>query len=72
MQVIREFREIDSDEIVIKVPRSFTEKKVEIIVLPAAATSEREFSSKEFPLTTYKCFGKKRDFTRSDAYEGRI
>jgi hypothetical protein len=72
MQVIREFREIDSDEIVIKIPRSFTEKKVEIIVLPAETPSKQEFSSKEFPLTTYKCYGKKRDFTRSDAYEDRI
>lgn len=72
MQVIREFREIDSDEIVIKIPRSFTEKKVEIIVLPAATPPKQESSSKEFSLTTYKCYGKKKDFTRSNAYEDRI
>ena len=72
MQVIREFREIVSDEIVIKIPRSFTEKRVEIIVLPAAATPKQESASKEISLNTYKCFGKKRDFTRSDAYEDRI
>ena len=72
MQVIREFREIDSDEIVIKIPHSFTEKKVEIIVLPAATPPKQKSSSKEFSLTSYKCCGKKRDFTRSDAYEDRI
>jgi len=72
MQVIREFREIDSDEIVIKIPHFFTEKKVEIIVLPAATPPKQKSSSKEFSLTTYKCYGKKRDFTRSDAYEDRI
>ncbi len=72
MQVIREFREIDSDEIVIKIPRFFTEKKVEIIVLPAAPPHRQKSFSKDFSLTTYKCYGKKRDFTRSDAYEDRI
>jgi len=70
MQVIREFREIDSDEIVIKIPYSFKEKKVEIIVLPLDAETivKKIPSPKKLPLTTYKCYGKKKDFTRSDAY----
>ena len=72
MQVIREFREIDSDEIVIKIPRSFKERKVEIIVLPFEIPTKKETSSKKLSLTTYKCYGKKRDFSRSDAYEDRI
>jgi hypothetical protein len=55
-----------------RIPDPGSEKKVEIIVLPAEASSKQEFSLKEFLLTTYKCFGKKRDFTRSDAYEDRI
>ena len=72
MQVIREFRELDSNEIVIKIPRSFKERKVEIIVLPAAAPPKKQSPSKEFSLTTYKCHGKRRNFDRSDAYEDRI
>jgi hypothetical protein len=34
MEAIREIREIDSDELVIKLPDEFKEKKVEIIILP--------------------------------------
>jgi hypothetical protein len=74
MQVIREFREIDSDEIVIKIPLYFKEKKVEIIVLPADVETPQKKAAppQKIPLTTYKCFGKKKDFTRSDAYDDRI
>lgn len=72
MQMIREFREIDSDEIVIKIPRSFKEKRVEVIILPAEAPGKKNSPSKGFKLTTYSCYGKKRDFTRADAYEERI
>ena len=72
MQMIREFREIDSDEIVIKVPRSFRKKKVEVIILPAEVPSKEEFPAKGFQLTTFKCHGKKRDFARADAHEERI
>jgi hypothetical protein len=72
MQMIREFKEINSDEIVIKIPRSFKEKRVEVIVLPAELPDRKTSLSKGFQLTTYKCYGKKKDFTRADAYEERI
>jgi hypothetical protein len=72
MQLIREFRKIDSDEIVIKIPRSFKEKSVEVIILPAEVPEKRNSISKGFKLTTYRCSGKKRDFTRADAYDERI
>jgi hypothetical protein len=70
--MIREFRDVEADEIVIKIPRSFKEKRVEVIVLPAVEPDKKTSPSKGFPLTTYKCYGKKRDFTRADAYEERI
>lgn len=72
MQMIREYREIDSDEIVIKIPRSFRERRVEVIVLPFEIPDKAEVPAKELSLTTYKCHGKKRDFSRSDAYADRI
>ena len=72
MQMIREFREIDSDEIVIKIPRFFKEKRVEVIILPAEAPEKMDSPSKGFKLTTYSCYGKKSDFTRADAHEERI
>jgi hypothetical protein len=72
MQMIREFKEINSDEIVIKIPRSFREKRVEVIVLPVESSDRKTSPSKGFQLTTYKCYGKKKDFIRADAYEERI
>lgn len=72
MQVIREFREIVSDEIIIKIPKSFKEKRVEIIILPAEKIVEKETVLKKIHLTTYKCNGKKKDFSRVDAYQNRI
>ncbi len=34
MDIIREFRNIDSDKITIKVPKEFRKKRVEILVFP--------------------------------------
>jgi hypothetical protein len=34
MEIVREFRNIDSDKITIKVPKEFKKKRVEILVFP--------------------------------------
>jgi division protein CdvB (Snf7/Vps24/ESCRT-III family) len=34
MQAIREIREVVSEEITVKIPKDFLEKKIEIIILP--------------------------------------
>lgn len=46
MKVIREIREINSDEIIIKVPKEFKRKKVEIILLPIEELEDEEIFSK--------------------------
>ena len=40
MEVIREIREIDSDEVVIKIPKEFKKKKVEIVISPVEKAAE--------------------------------
>jgi hypothetical protein len=68
MQIIREVRRINEDRIEIAVPKEFREKDVEILVFPLEVFKEKVRPKKKFHLTTYKCFGKKADFSRGDAY----
>ena len=72
MQIFREFRTIHSERIEIEVPGEFKEKEVEILVLPLAPIQQKARIRKELHLTTYKCHGKKSDFSREDAYADRI
>ncbi|MCP5053070.1 MAG: hypothetical protein GY940_38240 [bacterium] len=44
MQIIREIREIDSEELVIRIPREFRKKTVEVIILPINNKSENKIS----------------------------
>jgi hypothetical protein len=46
MEIVREFRNIDSDKITINVPKEFRKKRVEILVFPIE-TSEKEESVSE-------------------------
>lgn len=69
MQIIREVRTIHSDRIEITVPREFREKEVEILVLPLKRFKEKPSPKGKLKLTQYKCFGKKTDFSRDDAYD---
>ncbi|HLP47999.1 MAG TPA: hypothetical protein VK469_18795 [Candidatus Kapabacteria bacterium] len=68
MQIIREIRRIKEDRIEIAVPKEFKEKDVEILVFPLEVFNKKVRPKKKFNLTTYKCFGKKADFSRGDAY----
>lgn len=72
MQIIREVRTIQSDRIEIVVPREFREKEVEILVLPLDRFNEKVSPKRKLKLTQYKCFGKKKDFSREDAYDDRF
>lgn len=47
MEVIREIRDLDSDKIIIKIPKEFKKKRVEILVLPFETTEENELNSKK-------------------------
>lgn len=69
MQIIREVRTIHSDRIEIAVPGEFREKEVEILVLPLERFKENASPKRKLKLTQDKCFGKKKDFSRDDAYD---
>ena len=69
MQIIREIRKIDSDRIEIAVPKEFREKEVEILVFPLQSFKEGVRPKSKLQLTRYKCYGKKEDFSRNDAYD---
>lgn len=68
MTVLREIREAKTDRLEITLPAEFKKKKLEIIIFPIEETKKKRAPRKELNLTTYKCYGKKRDFTRKDAY----
>ncbi len=72
MNVIREIRKVDTDTIEIKLPEDFRERELEIIVFPLEEREQDSFSQGELKLTSYKCYGKKQDFNRSDAYNDGI
>lgn len=72
MNVLREIREVNSDIIEIKVPEEFKEKKLEIIVFPLEEADRKFTTRKKRNLTIYKCYGKKKNFSRDDAYYDRI
>ena len=57
MEIIREIRDIDSDKIIIKVPKEFKKKRVEILVLPFqdAAEDRPKVSKKKEPETSGIC-----------------
>jgi hypothetical protein len=42
MEIIREIRDLDSDKIIIKVPKEFKNKRVEILVLPFEETGKEK------------------------------
>lgn len=44
MQVIREIREIDSDSVVIHLPKEFRKKKIEITICPVEGGKGKKFS----------------------------
>jgi hypothetical protein len=46
MQVIREIREVDSDRIIIDVPREYRKSKVEVIIAPLGKKSGKKLSKK--------------------------
>ena len=55
MDVIREVRDLDSDKIIIRVPKEFKKRKVEILVIPFEITGQEETcpdDSKDEELTT--------------------
>ncbi len=68
MQIIREVRRISEDRIEIDIPEEFREKDVEILVFPIEVSKKKVRPKKKLRLTSYKCFGKKADFSRGDAY----
>ncbi len=47
MELIREIRDIDSDKIIIKVPKEFRKKRVEILVLPLDKSEKEETLSED-------------------------
>lgn len=47
MELIREIRDIDSDKIIIKVPKEFRKKRVEILVLPLEKSEKEETISED-------------------------
>ncbi|MCK4760726.1 MAG: hypothetical protein KAW12_00905 [Candidatus Aminicenantes bacterium] len=47
MQVIREVREVESEEIVIRVPKEYRKKRVEVIILPLLDEKPGKEFSKE-------------------------
>jgi hypothetical protein len=72
MTVLREIREVETNKLEITLPDEFKKKKLEIIIFPIEETKKKLAPRKKLNLTTYKCYGKKRDFTRKDAYNDRI
>ena len=60
-------------EYVLEIPTEYLRKKVEILVLPFDTEDEREKPQETtLQLSTFRCGGKLRDFTRGDAYHERI
>jgi hypothetical protein len=44
MEMIREVREIDAEELVIHIPEEFRKRKVEVIILPLDKKTEKKLS----------------------------
>lgn len=63
-----------STKYVLQIPPEYLRKKVEILVLPFDIEDKPEEKPQEttLQLTTFRCGGKLRDFTRGDAYHERI
>lgn len=58
---------------VLSIPPEYLHRAVEILVLPFdEKISYREDISCEFRLTTFRCGGKRRDFSRGDAYRDNL
>lgn len=56
----------------IQIPTMYLNKKIEILVLPFDNEEHLEEAPKELHLTTFRCDGKLRDFTRGDAYRESV
>ena len=55
MQMFREIREIENEELVIHVPKAFRKKKVEVIILPLLSQPQKKpvkNSKPQFPRET--------------------
>ncbi|MGE5342534.1 MAG: hypothetical protein ACM3SY_13750 [Candidatus Omnitrophota bacterium] len=72
MHIIREIRTINADSIKITIPHEFKAKEVEILILPLENVRKKRHPGKKFQFTTFKCNGKKMDFSRDDAYDEKI
>jgi hypothetical protein len=58
---------------VLSIPPEYLHRTVEILVLPFDENIPRQAdTSQEFRLTTFRCGGKRRDFTRGDAYRDSL
>jgi hypothetical protein len=49
MQMFREIREIESEELVIHVPKAFRKQKVEVIILPLNSQSQKNLGKNSKP-----------------------
>ncbi len=47
MQLIREIRNIDADKIIIKIPKGFRKKRVEILMFPLEQSEQKEAGAEE-------------------------
>ena len=47
MELIREVRDIDSDKIIINVPKEFRKRRVEILVLPLEELKKKKIGSED-------------------------
>ncbi len=65
--MLREIIIPDINKYVIHIPDEYLHKRIEILILPFN-NEIREIKKREIRLTTFKCGGKLRDFTREDAY----
>lgn len=72
MQAYREIIHSSRLNNVVNLPPGLKNRKVELIVLPADGLEEKASPGRKLKLTQYKCFGKKTDFSREDAYDERF
>jgi hypothetical protein len=65
--MLREIIVPDTNQYVIQIPDEYLHKRIEILILPFN-NELCKIKKREIRLTTFKCGGKLRDFTREDAY----
>ena len=72
MQAYREFIHSSQLDNVVNLPPGLKNREVELIVLPTDGFEEKTSLGRKLKLTQYKCFGKKTDFSKEDAYDERF